>query len=174
MVSKKAEREETSMAKEIERKFLVDMVNGKLLHRKSTISRIEQTYLRAFEGERRVRKRTTDNIVDFFYTEKFGTGLTRVENERKISEKEFNELMKEADQNLHTVKKVRYTFSYKKQIFELDVYDFCSTHATMEIELHDENQTIQLPPFVHILKEITEDKRFKNRKLAETLIIPVE
>ena len=37
----------------------------------------------------------------------------------------------------------------------------------MEIELNEENQEIDFPDFIEIIKEVTEDSRFKNRQLSE-------
>jgi CYTH domain-containing protein len=39
--------------------------------------------------------------------------------------------------------------------------------AILELELKDKNQKIELPPFLDIIKEVTEDKSFNNFSLAD-------
>jgi CYTH domain-containing protein len=37
----------------------------------------------------------------------------------------------------------------------------------MEIELEDKDDTVELPPFIDVIKEVTKDKRFSNFALAD-------
>ena len=37
----------------------------------------------------------------------------------------------------------------------------------MEIELKDKDDTVELPPFIDVVKEVTKDKRFSNFSLAD-------
>lgn len=159
--------------KEIERKFLVTVNDQQKLHRSAEIVEIEQTYLLKHKGvERRVRKYTSDNLRQFLYTEKTGSGLVRKEKETKITEDQFFDYLIEADPHRYTLNKLRYIFFYKKQFFELDVYEFDDTKAILEIELESENQKVQLPPFLTVIKEVTDDKHYKNYHLAKTLSFP--
>ena len=36
----------------------------------------------------------------------------------------------------------------------------------MEIELKDENETVSVPNFIEVIKEVTEDEEYKNSSLA--------
>lgn len=158
---------------EIERKFLISKVDAFTLHEHTDgnieESQIEQIYLIASEGERRIRKKTKNGKTVYFYTEKLPiTGLKRIENERQITEDEYLNFLSESDPALSPVRKTRYTFTYKGQFFELDVYEFSSTKAILEIELQSESTPVELPEFIQVIKEVTYDKAYKNHSLAKT------
>ncbi len=159
---------------EIERKFLINSVDKLTLHkhigRNIGEAQIEQIYLTANEGERRIRKKAKDGNTVYFYTEKLSiSGLKRIENERQITEDEYLNFLSEADFTLSPIRKTRYTFNYKSQFFELDVYEFSSTKAILEIELQSESTPVKLPEFIQVIKEVTYDKAYKNHSLAKTL-----
>lgn len=173
------------MALEIEKKYLVMIPNTMTLARKYKISikYIEQTYLKASVGERRVRRVTTeiigerDYISNFYYTEKHPadiTDLTRVENEVHIDYRAFAKLMQEADPEYKTIIKTHYEFYIGTQKYELDIYDFESKYAILEVELESANTEFEWPVDIVKVKEVTSDSRFKNNSIAKTLKLPVE
>ena len=172
-------------ALEIERKFLVMKPDTMTLVRQhnANVLYIEQTYLKASVGERRVRRVTTaivgedDYISHFYYTEKRpadSTGLIREENETTISYKTFGELIREADPEYKTINKTRYEFKIGTQKYELDIYDFEKKYAILEVELESENTEFEWPVGIVQVKEVTSDKNFKNKSIARTLKLPVE
>ena len=75
-----------------------------------------------------------------------------------------------ADPDSTPIKKVRHCFMYKDQLFELDVYTFWDDRATLELELDNENQEIEIPSFIDVIKEITDDERYSNRALSYSVI----
>jgi CYTH domain-containing protein len=138
--------------------------------------------LLAKSGERRLRRVTTeiigefDYICKFFYTEKHPLsqdGLVREENEVSITYREYLKLMQEADSTLHKINKTRYTFYIDEQAYELDIYDFDTNYAILEIEMPTENTPYKWPDSLVLVKDVTSDKRFKNRSISETLQFPV-
>lgn len=172
-------------ALEIERKFLVMKPDTMTLVRKhnAQVKYIEQTYLKASVGERRVRRVTTvivgedDYISTFYYTEKRpadSTGLIREENETVISYKTFGQLILEADPEYKTIIKTRYEFYIGTQKYELDIYDFDKKYAILEIELESKDAEFEWPNDIVKVKEVTGDKNFKNNSIARTLKLPVE
>lgn len=153
---------------EIERKFLIEQ-SEKLFSKCSEKIEILQIYLARPNPDiqRRIRSWSTGKEVKYFYTEKrFLSPAVREENEREISPDEFNELKKEADSELRPIEKTRRILNYEGQRFEIDSYSFESLLATMELELSDEEQEIQLPPFAKVIKEVTGDKAYSNATLA--------
>lgn len=157
---------------EIERKFLVKNFRSEMIPVGAVASRITQDYL-ACEGpgERRVRKRVTDDLAVYFYTEKLSTGdsMVRVEKERAIDQEQYQQfLANERDLKLSTIEKVRYNFAYDGKIYELDVFD--GRHAglaVLEVELQGRGEEVLIPEGWEVL-EVTDDKRYKNRQLAES------
>ena len=155
---------------EIERKYLIKMPNIEKLFEKYPITKVNiiQTYLNSSDDvERRVRQRGLDGVYSYYYTEKRGKGLSRVEVEKKISKEEYLDYLMDADTKLHQIRKDRYCFVYENSYIELDIYPFWSDYAIVEIELTSENEKISLPLDFEIIKEVTEDNQFKNKSLAK-------
>ena len=74
--------------------------------------------------------------------------------------------MKNADLTRRPIHKFRHCFMYERQYFELDIYDFWQDRATLELELRDETQPYSLPPEITLIRDVTEEKRYKNNHLA--------
>lgn len=163
---------------EIERKYLIRQ-NPVIFDRSELRKYIIQTYLISDEDiQRRVRKMTvsgTENYTKYFYTEKrFLSAVTREENEHEISAEEYERLLSEADPKLETIEKNRYIIIRDGQCFEIDVYPFSNTLATMEIELESEDAPVSLPPFVEVIREVTGEHDYSNRVLSLTKKFPDE
>ena len=159
---------------EIERKFLIRRPEHQWLERHAQGSRITQTYLKAAHGEsERVRKREYADHVSFTHTVKQKlSDLRRIEKEREISPKEYTALLTRADPGRRPIEKERWVLEYQNQAFEIDVFPFWSKQAYMELELSAEDQHIDFPPEIEVLREVTGDKRYTNSALAKE--IPAE
>lgn len=156
---------------EIERKYLIKMPNLNELFDTFAVTKVNiiQTYLNSSEDvERRVRQRGLDGVYSYYYTEKRGKGLSRVEVEKKISKEEYLDYLMDADTTLHQIRKDRYCFVYENSYIELDIYPFWSDFAVVEVELTSETEIVNLPKQFKIIMEVTEDNRFKNKSLAKT------
>lgn len=157
---------------EIERKFLIEYPDTRIFEACEGFSLCEivQTYLTAAEGEeRRVRQRKENDIFTYLKTlKKPISDVTRIEEESEISEAEYKELLKSADSQKRPIEKTRYSFTYQKKVFEVDVYPFWSDKAIVEIELENEDEEINFPDFFKIIKEVTNDKNYKNSELAKS------
>jgi len=155
---------------EIERKFLIEYPDLKLLEGRADCRRVEiiQTYLNAGDNEEvRVRQRGADGSYIYFKTIKRKlTDTTRVEIEERLSQAEYLKLLMDADTTKHQIRKTRYCLTWKGQYFEIDVYPFWKNQAIVEIELLDEQTEIQLPEFLKVIKEVTDDEAYKNASLA--------
>ena len=155
---------------EIERKYLIDYPDTKMLESLPNCSRVEiiQTYLKtAGESEIRVRQRGADGNYIYTRTEKTGvTDVRRIEVERRLTKEEYLDMLMDADTSLRQIRKTRYCLAYKNQYFEIDTYPFWTDRAVMEIELRTEDEKIVFPDFINVVREITGDGRYKNRSLA--------
>lgn len=156
---------------EIERKYLIKIPDISVLEQQPVYMKIEmeQAYLKN-QGETagmRIRKSTLNGKTSYKKTYKRNvTSVTRIEIEDDISEQTWFELLKEVDPESTPIKKVRHCFMYQSQLFELDIYPFWHDRATLELEMSSEDQEIIFPPFIEIIKEVTEDKRYTNRSLS--------
>lgn len=156
---------------EIEHKFL--------LRRIPDISRIpgvqaveiEQMYLGPSRGERvRIRKRTAiDGSSTYYQTIKTKTGRDSVRNEREnvISAMDYAMLSALREQGTAIIHKTRHCFLWNQQYFELDVFQNPSGRVYLEIELTEANDAIDLPPFVDVDRDVTEELGFSNYDLVK-------
>ena len=162
---------------EIEKKFLIKRPDIDELAKFVNLSKSEiiQTYL-CDDGsgyERRLRMRGIDGDYTFFYTEK-RTILkgVRIENERKISAKEYFDLLIQSDCRKRQIQKTRYCFIHDNLYFELDIYPFWEGVAILEIELTSEASKFRIPDFINVLQDVTNDIHYSNYRLAS--VIPDE
>jgi CYTH domain-containing protein len=90
------------------------------------------------------------------------------ETESEITEKEYNQALKRANPDKCAVEKTRFVFKWHDQVFELDLFKgHLKGLAILEIELKDKDDTVELPPFLKVIKEVTKDKKFTNFSLAD-------
>ena len=132
---------------------------------------IVQTYLKSENNiERRIRARGIDGDYLYYLTEKRKiSNLKRIETERKLTQNEYLSLLMEADNRLHAIHKTRYCLVDNNQYFEIDIYPEWDNQAIMEIELSKEEQEIQIPKFIKIIKEVTDDESYKNYQMAKEM-----
>lgn len=147
---------------EIERRWLVKIPEGL---DKYESHYIEQAYLEPANGFQGRIRRWDDK---FIYTEKARTGssMSRIENEREITAEEYAELQKNTI--LNVVRKRRHIIPAGALKFELDVFENTveSGYGIMEAELSEESTAVEVPEFVEIICEVTEDSYYTNRNFA--------
>ncbi|KAA6342769.1 Inorganic triphosphatase [termite gut metagenome] len=151
---------ETTMPKEIERKFLV---TGEFKSEAFAQYRIIQGYISRVSG-RTVRIRICDNKG--YLTIKGASdasGMERYEWEKEIPFSEAQQLMKLCEPGV--IEKTRYLVRSGKHIFEID--EFHGVHQGLviaEIELKSKEEAFVKPNFIG--KEVTGDKRYYNSRLS--------
>lgn len=155
---------------EIERKYLIEYPDIDALEKNIMCKKVEiiQTYLKSEEDEEvRVRQRgEKGNYIYFKTIKKKISDIKRIETETRLSKDEYLTLLMEADTSKKQIRKTRYCLTYKSQYFEIDVYPFWNDKAIMEIELKDEYAKINIPKYIKIIKEVTDDEEYKNSSLA--------
>jgi CYTH domain-containing protein len=126
------------------------------------------------EPAARVRKTvsglTGKTKEEYHFNQKIPTGDTGVhqEKEHTISEKEYHNSLKKADPNKCAVEKTRFVFRWHDQDFELDLFKgHLKGLAILELEMDDKDDTVELPPFLKLIKEVTKDRNFTNYSLAD-------
>ena len=151
---------------EIEKKWLIDKESIPYdLSAVQHVIEIEQTYL-SFSPEMRLRK--YDSGTSFEFTVKSNlrnNGLARDETNIKITEDEYNDLIKKKEGN--TIHKTRYQFLYEGQVIAIDIFHGdLDGLAYMEIEFPDFSsaEKYQTPDWV--IADVTDDIRYKNGHLA--------
>ena len=149
---------------EIERKFLILRPSDDFLARFEH-STITQTYLLP---NGRVRARNYGDKTVYTHTVKTAvTEVTRIEEEREVTESEYLFLLTKADPARKSIKKTRFLIPFNGFVFELDDFGESYAHALMEIELESEEGEFTLPDFVTVIREVTNDTRYRNSTIAK-------
>ena len=157
---------------EIERKYLIKMPDMNVLRNQSNYdsSDIEQVYIIG-DGEReggRIRKRQFKDECRYYKTFKESLGnISRIEIESEISADEYNALIKNKLEGTRIIRKVRHCFDFDGKLMELDIYDFWDSKATLEVELISEDEQVNLPDFIEVIKDVSADERYSNFSLAK-------
>lgn len=139
------------------------------------IRQIYQTYLKSTIKDTEIRVRA---IVDsrgnqeYWVTQKerlpgsISANLQRRETEWQIDRETYNELLKFASGIKLT--KTRLVIPFQSNLLEIDIYGFWRTQAILEIEDAKVNGgKLDLPPGIHIIKEVTHNKNYTNYELAK-------
>lgn len=161
---------------EIERKFLVREVPADKDWPVEFVDfHLVQVYLTP--KDKRV---TSERVRVTIPTNQFGpawTHTTKVrvaagiheEEERSLSKSAFTRMLRRADPAMKPVQKMRRKFYWPEtgRLFELDI--FAESYAPLvllEVELPSMDTPVELPTFLTIEREVTEEKGFSNAALA--------
>ena len=131
---------------------------------------ITQAYLTTpEEGRFRVRKRGEGDDALYIKTVKYKINdMKRIEVEDYISEEEYKNYLQMSGCVQGVISKDRYCLAWQGKYFELDVYPFWRDKATLELELLSEDQEFELPDFVTLIRDVTTEKEYRNKRLAVT------
>ena len=154
---------------EIERKYLIRYpalpIPGEV-----SCEGIEQAYLQTPPD---VSERVRERAGRYYHTVKLRVSGARCEErEEEITHADYLGYLERRDPACAVIKKVRRVFLYENQTFELDLYPFWNDRAILEIELANELDPVVIPPFIQVIREVTDDGRYKNHFIAQA--IPLE
>ncbi len=156
---------------EIEHKWLIEYPDISKLAKMENFSysEIEQIYISHKEHgvKGRIRKRGKNGNYKYYKTfKKRITNMTRIEYEDEITEEEYRTLAKTKRSGYNVISKIRYVFTQYGFTYEVDVFPFWNDRAFMECEVESEDVFVPIPDCVHVIKEVTNDSRYKNASLA--------
>jgi len=148
------------MAKEIERKFLLDLTQWQAIE-KPAGEHFRQGYL-VTDPQKTIRVRLTDT-TGFLTIKGISTGATRLEYEYEIPAEEAKELLDNFA--VAELSKIRYKISYHNKLWEVD--EFLGANKGLfvaEIELQSEDEPFDLPTWV--TQEVTGEEKYYNSNLT--------
>ena len=155
---------------ETERKFEVLNFELSQLPVHAVKSDIVQSYLVGEPGTvERVRARSYGGQWVYTHTIKqFVQSGVSVERERIVTRAQYDDLLVRVDRSRDTIYKDRHCFLYGKHHCELDVFKSGQKKGTtlLEIEVHSLDDGIELPDFLHIGREMTDDVSSSNYSMA--------
>lgn len=154
----------------VKQRFVVRDVSHDRLPAHQTVE-IEQVFLRSRDRDEEIsiRKRGQDDSHLYFLRRTRKTPHVVVEEEL-IDEQQFENLKKLIDPKTEVLLKHRVCFLWNNRLFELDRYG--GAHEGLSVlgaEPTDAGQgekTMEIPPFVTVESNITEDRRYGERNLA--------
>ncbi len=166
MISFLGEPEPVSM----QRKYLIEYPDLEWLE-KNPYSRkvdIKQTYIKTpLNEEYRIRQSGENGHYTYYENAKIRIdGLKRLQQERRLTQREYADLLLLADPDLKTIEKTRYYLTYDRQYFQIDLYDFWDDQAIAEIVVSTEDTPVRFPEEIKVIKEVTDDPAYKNIALA--------
>ncbi|SFV69382.1 hypothetical protein MNB_SV-10-164 [hydrothermal vent metagenome] len=146
------------MAKEIERKFLVDPKKLPPLHHPL---RIRQGYLPGCQtGTVRVR---ISNEEAFLTLKGRTTGITRSEFEYPVPLSDAEQMLTELCSS-HFIEKERYLVPHEGHLWEIDIFSGKNSGLIVaEIEFSEENEAFAKPEWV--TTEVSSDPKYRNVNL---------
>ncbi len=155
--------------KDRQRKFLIEYPDVSRLESLPSCRKVEiiQTYLKsAPDEERRVNQRGLAGHYIYYETIRRDVNGESIEIEKRLTMEEYLTLLMEADTTLRQIRKTRYCMTWRNQYFEVDVFPFWQDRAIAEIELADETDKVVFPEELKIIREVTDDREYKNSALA--------
>ena len=146
------------MAKEIERKFLVDSSKLPTLPKGMVL---KQGYIPT--GSTATVRARISNDQAFLTLKGRATGLTRSEFEYPIPVEDAQQILNELCTH-PLIEKTRYLIPYGEHTWELDVFEGENEGLVVaEIELESENEAFELP--VWVTEDVSHDTRYRNSNL---------
>ena len=155
---------------EVRRRYLIDYPDTAMLDKLDECQRVEirQTYVLSPDNtEIRIRSQKSGKDSMYYETKNILSGGKRLlDSEQRLSARAYHDRLKNADPGKRTLTKHRYRLNWKGHSFAVDLYEIWKDRALLEVSLWDENQTIEFPPFLKILKDVTGDERYEISTLA--------
>lgn len=144
-------------------KYLVNNINSLMLSSISYVKQDIEQYVISYEGKEVIlRKTVKDGEISYTAVTKIDTNINneRITTRKNITDKEYEMLL---PLNSKPIKKERYCFEYKNQYFRLDIFDNGMT--VLEIEETNKTKKINIPSFINIGENITDNKEYRNSSI---------
>ena len=135
-----------------------------------SVSEITQTYLVTEPGsEVRLRRRewSGGKVVNVHRSKKRINDNEVIETERQVDNNLYEQMLSQADPYRATIRKKRQSFIWKGQFFEIDTFsEPVNNLVMMETKRVTQKETINFPPFVKVLEDVTGNSKYLNYNIA--------
>ena len=133
-------------------------------------SLITQTYLVAEPGsEVRLRRRewSGGKVVNVHRSKKRISDKEVIETERQVDNNLYEQMLQQADPYRQSIRKRRQSFIWKGQFFEIDTFlSPVDNLVMMETKGIAEQETVNFPPFVKVIEDVTGNSKYLNYNIA--------
>jgi len=138
---------------------------------KKEFFQIEETFLVATgdQVENFIRKVGKNDSFNYNHEIRFYQNNERIVKKRQISAREYIELFEsQRDPSTKQLKKLRQCFIYEQQYFMVETFvNVDGSPSLLRIETTKEGKEIKIPPFVRVLRDVTEDNCFASSTMAQ-------
>ena len=152
---------------QIQRKYIVSGIDlSKIEEVKLVKLEIEQHMMESGNVEYIYRKTQKEKEIKYTRIMKIDTKINneRITTQRQISKEEYYQYLSPTE---ISIRKTRYCFEYKNQYFRLDIFE--NGLQMLEAETPTSNQEIEIPSFITIEKEVTDNKSYRNGSLYKRM-----
>ena len=116
-----------------------------------------------------IRERVCGKVVNVHRSKKRISETEDIETERRIDNNLYEQMLQQADPYRSTIKKKRQSFIWKGQFFEIDTFlSPVNNLVMMETKGIAQQETVNFPPFVKVLEDVTGNPRYLNYNIALT------
>lgn len=154
-----------------QKKYLIKKPSSSLFTYNLPIEKVDiiQSYLRSSKkSERKIRQVCKNGNFFYYYSEKnYISGSGYLVCERRITDREYLTYLTEVDPLMCPIKKQRLFFIYQNQYFTIDIFNFWSDTAILELDLTSENSNIEIPESIEVIKDVTNSPDYRNYYIAK-------
>ncbi len=153
------------MSNEIERKWLISPDDIPFDLSKACCDKMVQSYI-SFSPTIRLRSINNAKYILCVKAKAKGSYLAREEFETELSKEQYDTLIQKTEGNI--IEKTRYTVKHEGLSYEIDIFHgSLAPLAYLEIEFPSVEEAMSFKSPDWILKDVTDDFRYKNAGLAK-------
>lgn len=152
------------------KKYLIKYPDIQTLEKMDNVEKIEmyQTYLNCTDDEKiQICKRGLNGDYVYYQTRVRIQNGQLLQVEKRLTKNDYEEKLLNADPTRKQIYRTRYCFVENNDFIEIDVYPFWNDKAILNIELNSKNEDINLPSFVEVIEDITNNNAYLNSELAK-------
>lgn len=138
---------------------------------KKEFFQLEETFLiaTADQVENFIRKSGKNDSFNYNHEIRFYQNNERIVKKRQISAREYIELFEnQRDPSEKQLKKIRQCFIYEQQYFMVETFlNVDGSPSLLRIETTKAGTEIKIPPFLKVLRDVTEDHEYASSVMAK-------
>jgi hypothetical protein len=111
-------------------------------------------------------RKSADGDENFLFASRKVLNGERIEEKKQLSKKEYKRHLAHRDMGRMTLQTVRSCFHWKTHYYNLDTHANVPGQPTI-LRTYSETEDPELPPFVKLIKDVTESYEYSSHSLAE-------
>ncbi len=150
----------------IEKKYLIHIPDISYLDKLGGCSKVKMTltYLNGSSEKCDIKLLLRDEDGQKFYQK-----IIKGNNQKSTISLSAEEYIDELDNKMvdrNPIIKYRYSFIYHSVYYKIDIFED-KDFSILEVDLLSSHETVHFPPFIEVLKDVSEDPNYKNYNLSK-------